>query len=119
MRCTGLDDSPAGIKIARRNSNTSHMQLKPLMAESKEEIKILSMKVKKGEKTGLNSLGCFFFFFGWRKSFPYLGERIFMDSSCPEEQLPTKASVSPYLIIVVTKKPETTFPSIPHIGNSM
>ena len=33
------------------------------MAESKEEIKILSMKVKKGEKTGLNSLGCFFFFF--------------------------------------------------------
>ena len=91
------------------------------MAESKGEIKILSMKVKESEKTGLNSLGGFvcLFVFGWRKSFPYLGERIFMDSSCPEEQLPTKASVSPYLIIVVTKKPETTFPSIPHIGNSM
>ena len=38
------------------------------------------------------------FLFSWRKSFPYLGERIFMNSSCSEEQLSTKASVSPYLM---------------------
>ena len=37
-----LDDSQAGIKIAGRNINISDMQ----MAESKEELKSLSMRVK-------------------------------------------------------------------------
>ena len=43
----GLDEAPAGIKIARRNINNSDMQMTPtLMAESEEELKSLLMKVK-------------------------------------------------------------------------
>ena len=40
MRNAGLDEAPAGIKIVGRNIN------KTLMAESKEELKRLLMKVK-------------------------------------------------------------------------
>ena len=39
MRNAGLDEAQAGIKIARRNINN-------FMAESKEELKSLLMKVK-------------------------------------------------------------------------
>ena len=47
MRNAGLDEAPAGIKIARRNINNSDMQMTPtLMAESEEELKSLLMKVK-------------------------------------------------------------------------
>ena len=51
----GLDEAPAGIKIARRNINNSDMQMTPtLMAESEEELKSLLMKVKEeSEKVGL------------------------------------------------------------------
>ena len=43
----GLDEAPAGIKIARRNINNSDMQMTPtLMAESEEELKSLLLKVK-------------------------------------------------------------------------
>ena len=51
----GLDDSQAGIKIARRNiSNLSIANNITLMAESWEELKSLLMKVKEeSEKTGL------------------------------------------------------------------
>ena len=50
-----LDESQVGIKIARRNINTFRCSDETnLMAESKEEIKRLSMKVKeKSEKAGL------------------------------------------------------------------
>ena len=47
MRNTGLDEAQAGIKIARRNiHNLRYADDTTLMAESKEELKILLMKVK-------------------------------------------------------------------------
>ena len=47
MRNTGLDEPQAGIKIARRNiSNLRYADDTTLMAESKEEVKSLLMKVK-------------------------------------------------------------------------
>ena len=55
MQNAGLDDAQAGIKIAGRNiNNLSHTNNTILMAESKEELKSLLMKVKKeNEKVGL------------------------------------------------------------------
>ena len=55
MRNTGLDEALAGIKIAERNiNNLRYADDTTLMAESKEELKSLLMKVKKGnEKVGL------------------------------------------------------------------
>ena len=57
MRNTGLDDSIAGIKFAGRNiNNLRYADDITLMAESKEELKSLLMKVKEeSEKAGLNS----------------------------------------------------------------
>ena len=51
----GLDEAQAGIKIARRNiNNLRYADDTTLMAESKEELKSLLMKVKeKSEKVGL------------------------------------------------------------------
>ena len=47
MRNTGLQESKAGIKIARRNiNNLRYADDTTLMAESEEEIKSLLMKVK-------------------------------------------------------------------------
>ena len=46
MRNAGLDEAQTGIKIARRNINTlRYADDTTLMAESKEELKILLMKV--------------------------------------------------------------------------
>ena len=55
MRNAGLDEAQAGIKIARRNSNNlRYADDTTLMAESKEELKSLLMKVKEeSEKVGL------------------------------------------------------------------
>ena len=55
MQNLGLDESQAGIKIAERNiSNLRNANDTTLMAESKEELKSLLMKVKEeSEKTGL------------------------------------------------------------------
>ena len=51
-----LDDSQAGIMIARRNiNNLRYAEDNTLMTESKEELKSLLMKVKEeSEKVGLN-----------------------------------------------------------------
>ena len=47
MRNTGLEKAQAGIKIARRNiNNLREADDTTLMAESKEELKSLLMKVK-------------------------------------------------------------------------
>ena len=47
MRNAGLDEAQALIKIARRNiSNLRYADDTTLMAESEEELKSLSMKVK-------------------------------------------------------------------------
>ena len=55
MRNAGLEEAPAGIKIAGRNIN--HLRYADdttLMAESEEELKSLLMKVKEeSEKVGL------------------------------------------------------------------
>ena len=57
MRNSGRDEAQAGIKIARRNiNNPRYADDTTLMAESKEELKSLLMKVKEeNEKVGLNS----------------------------------------------------------------
>ena len=48
----GLDESQAGIKIARRNiNNLRYVDDTTLIAESKEELKSLLMKVKKESET--------------------------------------------------------------------
>ena len=49
-----LDESQAGIKMARRNiNNLSYADDTTLMAESEEELKILFMKLKESEKSDL------------------------------------------------------------------
>ena len=51
MRNAGLDESKAGIKIARRNiNNLRYADDTTLMAESEEELKSLLMKVKRRVK---------------------------------------------------------------------
>ena len=54
MRNDGLDEAQAGIKIARRNiNNLRYSDDITLLAESKEELKSLLMKVKEeNEKVG-------------------------------------------------------------------
>ena len=51
----GLDEAKAGIKIARRNiNNLRYADITTLMAESKEELKSVLIKVKvENEKAGL------------------------------------------------------------------
>ena len=50
MRNTGLKETQAGIKIARRNiNNLRYADDTTLMAESEEELKSLLMKVKEEE----------------------------------------------------------------------
>ena len=55
MRKAGLEETQAGIKIARRNiNNLRYSDGTTLMAESEEELKSLLMKVKEeSEKVGL------------------------------------------------------------------
>ena len=55
MRNAGLEEAQAGIKIARRNiNNLRYADDTTLIAESKEELKSLLMKVKmESEKVGL------------------------------------------------------------------
>ena len=55
MRNAGLDEAQAGIKIARRNTNNPrYADDTTLMAESKEELKRILMKVKEeSEKVDL------------------------------------------------------------------
>ena len=54
MQNAGLDEAQAGIKIAGRNiNNLRYSYDTTLMAESKEELKSLLMKMKESEKAGL------------------------------------------------------------------
>ena len=53
MRNTGLEETQAGIKIARRNINVRYADDTTFMAESEEELKSL-LKVKvESERVGL------------------------------------------------------------------
>ena len=58
MRKAGLEETQAGIKIARRNiNNLRYTDDTTLMAESEEELKSLLMKVKvESEKVGSNTV---------------------------------------------------------------
>ena len=55
MQNAGLDEAQTGIKIARRNTdNLRYADDTTIMAESEEELKSLSMKVKEeSEEAGL------------------------------------------------------------------
>ena len=55
MRNAGLEDTQAGVKIARRNiNNLRYADDTTLMVKSEEELKSLLMKVKvENEKVGL------------------------------------------------------------------
>ena len=54
MRNARLDELQAGIKLGTRNFNSlRYVGDTTLMAESKEELKNLSMRVKESEKAGL------------------------------------------------------------------
>ena len=54
LRNAGLDEAQAGIKIARRNiNNLRYADDITLMAESKEKLKSLLMKVKESENVSL------------------------------------------------------------------
>ena len=54
MRNAGLDETQAGIKIARRNiNNLRYADDTTLMAESKEELKRLLKVKEESEKAGL------------------------------------------------------------------
>ena len=71
MRHAGLDESQAGIRIARRNiNNLRYADDTTLMAESKRELKSLLMKVKEeSEKPGL--------------LFTFLRKRVFLNPQHP------------------------------------
>ena len=54
MQNARMDESQAGIKIARRNiSNLRYANDTTIMAESEEELKNLLMRAKESEKAGL------------------------------------------------------------------
>ena len=56
MRNAGLEEAPAGIKIAGRNlNNLRYADDTTLMAESEEELKSLLMKVKGEWKSWLKT----------------------------------------------------------------
>ena len=56
MRDTGLEETRAGIKIARRNiNNLRYADDTTLMAESEEELKSLLMKVKEESEKAQHS----------------------------------------------------------------
>ena len=54
MRNAGLEETQAGIKVARRNINSLRYADTTLMVDSEEELKSLLMRMKEeSEKAGL------------------------------------------------------------------
>ena len=101
MRNAGLDDSQAGIKIARRNNNNlRYADDATLMTESEEELKRLLIKVKEeGEKAGLKlniqktKIMASGPTMSWQidgeksgnRDFIFLGSKIILDDDCSHE----------------------------------
>ena len=99
MQNGGLDEAQAGIKIARRNiNNLRYADDTTLMAESREELKSLLMKVKEeSEKAGLKvniqktKIMAFGLITSWRiggetvTDFIFLGSKITADGDCSHE----------------------------------
>src|SRR5574337_1090594 len=99
MRNAGLEETQAGIKIAGRNiNNLRYVEDTTLMAESKEELKSLLMKVKEEsenvglklniQKTKIMVSGPFT---SWQidgetvADFIFLGSKITVDGDCSYE----------------------------------
>ena len=102
MRNTGLEEAQAGIRIAGRNiNNLRYADDTTLMAESKEELKSLLMKVKEeSEKVSLKlniqkiNIMAFGPIISWQISgekveavtdFIFLGSKIIVDGNCNHE----------------------------------
>ena len=102
MRNAGLEEAQAGIEIARRNiSNLRYADDTTLMAESKEELNSLLMKVKEeSEKVGLKlniqktKIMASSLITSWQidgetvetvTDFIFLGSKITADSDCSHE----------------------------------
>ena len=102
MRNARLDEAQAGIKIARRNiNNLRYADGTTLMAESKEELKSLLMKLKEeSEKVGLKvniqktKIMAFGPITSWQidggtietmRDFIFLGSKITADGDCSHE----------------------------------
>ena len=99
MRNAGLEETQAGIKIAGRNiNNLRYADDNTLMAESREELKCLLMKMKEeSEKAGLklNIQKAKIMAFGpitnrgekeeTATDFLFLGSKITADSNCSHE----------------------------------
>ena len=98
----GLDEAKAGIKIARRNiNNLRYADITTLMAESKEELKSVLIKVKvENEKAGLKvniqktKIMASSLITSWQideetmqtvTDFIFLGSKITADSDCSHE----------------------------------
>ena len=66
MQNSGLDESQAAVKIARRNNNLRYADDTTLMAESEEELKSLLIRVKEeSEKSWLETLKLFIKLRSW------------------------------------------------------
>ena len=66
MQNTGLNESQAAVKTARRNNNRRYADDTTLMAESEEELKSLLMRVKEeSEKSWLETLKIFIKLRSW------------------------------------------------------
>ena len=99
MRNTGLEETQAGIKIARRNiNNLRYADDTTLKAESEEELKSLLMKVKVEsenvglklniQKTKIMASGVITSWqIGWEtvSDFIFLGSKITADGDCSHE----------------------------------
>ena len=99
MRKAGLEESQAGVRIARRNiNNLRYADDTTLMAESEKELKSLLMKVKEeSEKVGLklniqkNKIMAFSPITSWQidgetvSDFILGGSKITVDGDCSHE----------------------------------
>ena len=138
MQNAGLDEAQAGIKIARRNiNNLRHADDTILMAESKEELKSLLMKVKEeSEKIGLKlniqktKIMASCSITSWQidgetmetvTDFIFLGSRITADGNCSHEikwrlLLGRKAMTN---LDSILKSRDITLPTNVHISKAM
>ena len=110
MRSAGLEEAQAGIKIAGRNiNNLRYADDTTLMAESKEELKSLLMKVKEeSEKVGLKlniqrtKIMASSLITSWEidgetmeavRDFIFLGSKITADGDCSHEMKTCRLSL--------------------------
>ena len=138
MRNAGLDEAQAGIKIAGRNiNNLRYADDTTLMAESKEELKSLLMKVKEeSEKFGLKiniqktKIMASYLITSWQidgeiietvKDFIFWGSEITTDGDCSHEikrRLLLGRKAMTYLDSIL-KSRDITLPTNVHLVKSM